>query len=330
MSSDTLSDLLRTVRLSGAIYFSFTLSSPWVAEAPAAKDLAPIVMPGADHLIEFHVIAKGGCWASLLGGEPLRLEAGDVIVLPHGDPHVLSSQPGLRAEPDWEVFRQVADQQWPLIASEGGGGPDRAHVICGFLGCDLRPFNPLFAGLPRVIHLNSRRGPNAGWLDHFIGAVLAESEQKRPGGENVLARLAELMFVEVLRRYFQESPAENSGWLSGLRDRHVGRALVLIHDRPEHPWAIEELAKEAGLSRSAFAERFSELVGQPPIHYLTQWRMQVAASMLLNEDTNVATIAAKVGYESEAAFNRAFTKIVGCGPGAWRKNRQSPPARGEA
>ena len=321
MSADTLSDLLRTVRLTGAVYFSFDLSSPWVAEAPAAKELAPIVMPGSEHLIEFHVIAKGACWAHLIDGTPIKMEAGDVIVLPQGDPHVLASTPGLRAEPNWEIHHRVPGQQWPLVLSEGGGGPDRAHVICGFLGCDLRPFNPLVAALPRIIHLNSRRGPSGGWLDPFIGAVLAESEQKRPGGENVLARLAELMFIEVVRRHFDGLPAGQLGWLAGLRDRHVGRALVLMHERPAHPWTIEELAKEAGLSRSALAERFSELVGQPPIQYLAQWRMQVAAAMLANGGESVASVAEKVGYESEAAFNRAFTRAVGVGPGAWRKAR---------
>jgi AraC-like DNA-binding protein len=326
MGADALSDVLRTVRLTGAIYFNFDLASPWAAEAPAGRLVAPLVMPEAEHVIEFHVIGKGACWGGLVGEAPRRLEAGDVLVFPQGDPHVLSSAPGMRAELDWSLYRRAEGAQRLFVQEADGSGKDRVQLICGFLGCDLRPFNPLFAGLPRVIHLSSRKGQDAGWLDHFIAAVVAESASKRAGGENVLARLAELMFVEVVRRYLDTMPADQQGWLAALRDRAIGRALALMHARPAHPWTLDELAKEAALSRSALAERFTLLVGVPPMQYLAQWRIQLAASLIAGGTMSINMIAARVGYESEAAFNRAFKRLVGLAPGAWRRTRSLPSA----
>jgi len=324
MGADALSDVLRTVRLTGAVYFRIDLSSPWAAEAPAARLVAPIVMPEAEHVIEFHVIGKGACWGGLVGEAPRRLEAGDVLVFPQGDPHVLSSAPGMRADVDWSLHQRPEGSQRLFVREAGGGGEDRVQIMCGFLGCDLRPFNPLFAGLPRMIHLSSRAGPDPGWLDHFIAAVVEESSRKRPGGENVLARLAELMFVEVVRRYLDTMPPDQRGWLAGLRDRAIGRALAALHARPAHPWSLDELAKEAGLSRSALAERFAQLVGVPPMQYLAQWRIQLAASLIAGGTLSINAVAPLVGYESEAAFNRAFKRLVGMAPGAWRRARTLP------
>ena len=326
MSVDALSDVLSTVRLTGAVYFKFDLSDPWVAEAPAARLVAPVVMPEAEHVIEFHVVAKGACWGGAIGDEPRRLETGDVVVFPQGDPHVLSSAPGMRAEPDWGSFERPDGAQLPFVHHAGGGGPNTTQLICGFLGCDLRPFNPLLAALPRMIHLSSHRGPDAGWLDHFINAVVRESTNRRAGGENVLSRMAELMFVEVVRRHLEEMPPEQQGWLAGLRDRSVGRALSALHARPAHPWTLDELAKESGLSRSALAERFAQVVGVPPMQYLAQWRIQIAASMISTGAMALGAVAAEVGYESEAAFNRAFKRMVGVAPGAWRRARNLPSA----
>jgi AraC-like DNA-binding protein len=325
MSADALSDVLRTIRLTGAVYFNFHLSSPWVAQTPPARLVTPVVLPEAEHVISFHVIAEGTCWAGAMDEPPRQLAAGDVIVFPQGEPHVLSSAPGMRADPAWEVKpRNDGQQQLPFVHQAGGGGPDRTQLICGFLGCDSRPFNPLIAALPRTIHLSSRSGPEAGWLDHFITAVIAESARKRAGGENVLARLAELMFVEVVRRYLETMPLGQQGWLAGLRDRSVGRALTALHARPAHAWTLDELAKEAGLSRSALAERFAQLVGVPPMQYLAQWRIQLAASMIVTGSATINEVASQVGYESEAAFNRAFKRMVGLAPGAWRRTRNLP------
>jgi AraC-like DNA-binding protein len=326
VKTDVLSDVLRAVRLTGAVYFDFELSAPWVAEAPPASEIADKVMPGAQRVIEYHVIARGACWGQAIGGDPVRLREGDLIVFPQGAAHVLSSAPGMRAAPDLAMFARRSTPL-PLVYELGGGGAERARVVCGFLGCDERPYNPLLAALPPVIHLHGA-GPQAtsGWLGTLLNIAVGESGSARAGGENILARLSELMFVEVVRRYLATLPPAETGWLAGLRDGVVGQALAAMHGAPAEAWTVERLAREVGLSRSVFAERFMEIMGQPPMQYLALWRMQLA-SRLLADGGHVAEVAAAVGYESEAAFSRAFKKLVGQAPATWRKGaaRRSGP-----
>lgn len=327
MAADPLSDVLRTVRLTGAVFFHVDAAAPWVAESPEGRLIARSVMGGVQHLVSYHIVTHGACWAGLPGEPPVRLAAGDVIVFPQGDRHIVSSEPGMRADPRIAEYARPSGHQLPSVVRYGGPGPADVSLVCGFLGCDVRPFNPLLATLPRLIHVRASSEPYAQWLRHLVHAAVAESVDKRYGGESVLARLSELMFVEVVRRHLESLPADRTGWLMGLKDPHVGRALGLLHDRPAHSWTLEELSKEAGLSRSALAERFAHLVGQPPMQYLTQWRMQVAAERLASGESNVSETARHVGYESEAAFSRAFKKFVGVPPAMWR--RQSvvrPPA----
>ena len=318
MTTDVLSDVLRAVRLTGAVYFDFELSSPWVAEAPPSTLVASTVMPGAQRVIEYHVVARGACWGHAVGDEPIRLREGDLLVFPQGDPHVLSSAPGMRATVDMSIFARPSTQL-PLVYELGGGGPERTRLVCGFLGCDERPYNPLLLALPRVIHLPAA-GPGAttGWLGALLNIAVTESGSARPGGENVLSRLAELMFVESVRRYLDALPSDQLGWLSGVRDPIVGQALSAIHSQPREPWTVERLARFAGMSRSVFAERFTEMVGHPPMQYLALWRMQLASRLLL-EGGAIAAVANAVGYDSEAAFSRAFKKLVGQSPMLWRK-----------
>jgi len=323
MSTDALSDVLSAVRLSGSIFFDVTAKSPWVAEAPPAAQIANEVTPGAQHAIEYHVVARGSCWISLVsdpGFEPVRLEEGDVAVIPHGDPHVVSSAPGMRAEPNLEIHRRPADvNALPFQLQTGGDGPSDARLICGFFSCDARPFNPLLDALPRFIRLQRDASQAShGLLEQFIGFAAAEVANKRAGSQSVLNRLSELLFVEVVRLHMDQLANSNTGWLAGLRDPLVGRALSLLHARPAHSWTLDELATEAGASRSALADRFVHLVGAPPIQYLTQWRMQLAARHLSDRNLSVAAVAYEVGYRSEAAFSRAFKKFVGQSPGQWR------------
>ena len=316
--TDVLSDVLRAVRLSSAVYFDFDLSSPWVAEAPPSREIASRVMPGAQRVIEYHLIARGSCWGQALGHEPVRLREGDVIVFPQGDAHVLSSAPGMRAEPDLAAFARPSTL--PMFYELGGGGPERARIVCCFLGCDERPYNPLLSALPAVIHLQAA-GPHSttGWLSTLLNMAVKESGGGRPGGENVLARLSELMFVETIREYLATLPVAQTGWLSGLRDPIVGHALAALHAQPREPWTVEGLARTVGVSRSILAERFNSMVGQPPMQYLALWRMQLA-SRLLADGGQVAAAADAVGYESEAAFSRAFKKLVGEAPAIWRRS----------
>lgn len=316
---DVLSDVLRAVRLTGAVYFDFELSSPWVAEAPASHEIAALVMPAAQRVIEFHVIARGSCWGHAVGQEPIRLNEGDLIVFPQGDAHVLASAPGMRRTPDMSIYPRQPTPL-PLVYEVGGGGPDRARLVCGFLGLDERPFNPLLAALPAVIHLSAGHDGSAnGWLGTLLNIAVHEAGSVRAGSENILARLSELMFVEALRRYLEGLEASESGWLSGLRDEVVGQALAALHAQPREPWTVERLARVVGVSRSVLAERFTQLAGQPPMQYLALWRMQLASRLLL-DGSHVAAVADAVGYESEAAFSRAFKKLLGQSPATWRRD----------
>ena len=338
MSGDTLSDLLRSVRLRGAVFYYVEGTSPWVAEAPPAAKIIPGIMPGVEHMIEFHGLAEGSCWAALTGESPIRMTAGDVVLFPQGDAHVMSSAPGLRApqsatdpffapRPPQLPFALDAHRPDVTTARLEGGGRKHATIVCGFLGLDARPFNPLLAALPRVLHVpGSALGADA-WVTTFLRVAVAESNQKRPGGEAVLERMSEMLFVEVLRRYVDSLPAEHTGWLAGLRDPVVGRALSLLHQKPAEPWTIERLGSEAGVSRSSLHERFVHFIGQPPMQYLTSWRMQLAAGRLRDSEAKVVDVALDVGYESEAAFSRAFKRVVGVAPGTWRRERRRGTAQ---
>jgi AraC-like DNA-binding protein len=324
MSPDPLTDVLTSVRLTGAVFFAVECTAPWVAEGPSASAISRRVLPGADHVLEFHAVTRGHCLGGIVGEEPVQLEAGDLICFPHGDPHVLSSGRGLRAPPDdLSLYERPPGARLPFPLKLGTGSAD-VHLVCGFLGCDVRPFNPLLAALPRVLRASDRDSPG-GWLSRFMEVAEAEARASRPGAEAVLARLSELMFVEVIRRHVESLLPDRTGWLAGLRDPHVGRALAALHARPGHPWTLDALGREAGLSRSALAERFTALVGEPPIQYLGRWRMQVAANLLASTHDGIAAIAGRVGYASEAAFNRAFKKLVGVPPATWRRRRAAQP-----
>ncbi len=324
---DALSDVLRAVRLTGAVFFDVNASEPWVAEAPPGASIVGTIFPGTDHLIPYHAVTRGSCWAYVIDGSPMQLSAGDIIVFPHGDAHVMSSAPGMRGVPNVANYQPPRDGRLPFTMTMGDSGAAPAHIVCGFLGCDARPFNPLLTALPPVIRVSEQAG---GALAAFVQFAMAESKAPRIGGDVVLGRLSELMFVDVVRQYLETLPAEQLDWLAGLRDPFVGRAIATMHQSPERDWTLESLAHDVGLSRSVLAERFTEFVGQPPIQYLTNWRMQLAANHLRSGADSVAEIAGRVGYESEAAFSRAFKKVVGTPPSQWRKDLATRPFNGSA
>lgn len=326
MNQDTLSDVLRSVRLRGALYFHVSGERDWAAEAPPSRDIAAAVMPGSEHVMEFHLVLAGACWAARVGGAAVPLAAGDLVIFPHGDAHVVSSAPGLRAPPDPQGYFERRSQPLPfrlhLDASEVrlGSAPradDATLLVCGFLGCDLRPFNPLIAALPRLLHLPAAEGHD--WALQCMRQAARESDQRRPGGGAMLERLSEMMFIDAMRRHLASLPEDSAGWLAALRDRHVGRALALLHAAPQEPWTVEELGRRVGLSRSALHERFASLVGQAPMQYLAHWRIQAGAALLRDTASTVASVAQQVGYESEAAFGRAFKRLVGRPPAQWRR-----------
>jgi AraC-like DNA-binding protein len=242
------------------------------------------------------------------------------------------SKPGqsaeLTADNALDFFRAMAAGKLPFVIQEGGGGPDRAQFVCGFLGCDVHPFNPLLGMLPRLLHIARPAGDRGDLLDRLIDLTLAEAQSHDLGGECIRLGLSELIFIEVVRRYVTVRGAGEMGWLAGLRDPLVGRALTLLHESPAHDWSLEELAGRVGASRSVLADRFTHLVGCPPMQYLTRWRMQLAARQLTDGAKKIASIGCDVGYDSEAAFSRTFKRIAGVSPAAWRSRCSGPASTG--
>lgn len=326
---DTLSDVLEVLRLTGALFFLVDARTPWVAEAPGSSELLPVILPRAQHIVSYHVVSEGSCWCESAGVTPLRLESGDVLVVPHGRAYQMATRRGLRT--GWSLadalawFQAMSNGELPFVVAEGGRGSQRLQLVCGFLGCDALPFNPVLASLPPLFRVrlpdDSRRR-----LATLLEFALAESKQAHQGSRSVLLRIAELVFVEVLRGHLTTASTGGVGWLAGLRDPVVGRAIARLHAQPARAWTLRELAREVGASRSVLAERFVSCVGHPPMLYLTQWRMQLAASRLAAGAAPVSAVADDVGYASEAAFCRAFRKVTGVTPAAWRSH-QSKLAR---
>lgn len=323
MVTDVLSEVLSAVRLSGSVFFDVTAAPPWAAEAPPSSQIADAVRPGAQHAIEYHVVTRGSCWIAIVDGapfEPVLLREGDIAVIPQGEPHVVSSAPHMRAEPDLTSHRRPQDgDALPFRLHTGTNGEADAHLVCGFFTCDVRPFNPLIEALPRFMRIG--RGTSAatdGLIHHFLHLATTDMAGNRAGAQSVLNRISELLFIEAIRTYMDVENGADLGWLSGLRDPLVGRALAVLHARPAWPWTLEALARECGASRSALVARFTQLTGYAPIQYLTRWRMQIAAGRLLDQGAKVAAVAQEIGYDSEAAFSRAFKKFSGRSPGAWR------------
>lgn len=329
MSHDPLSDVLRSVRLRGAVFYYVSFGGDeWVAETPASAALASALMPGADHVLAYHLMARGEGWAATDGQPPVRMATGDIVMFPRGDRHVISSAPGLSAKEDNSDWRYTTrDDPKPIavayhrgVLRPGAPGPaDDAGsvVVCGFVACDMKPFNPLINALPHLLHL--RAGELGPWTVQLLDDAVSESRAHRPGSAAVLERASEFVFVDAARRYLDTLPPGADGWLGALRDRHVGQAIALLHERPAEAWSVDELGRQVGLSRSALHERFMELTGQAPMHYLTNWRMQLGAGLLRSGRFKVAAVAQEVGYESEAAFSRAFKRLVGQPPAAWRR-----------
>jgi AraC-like DNA-binding protein len=316
---DALSETLRVVRLVGAIFIQARFTAPWCYQSPRADSAAPLLEPGAERVVIFHLITEGECYVEMAGEAPLRLCAGDAVIFPQGDAHRMTSAPGLPPATGGARLDAVLARRPRQLAYGGGGATTR--LVCGYLACDARLARMLLAGLPSVVRVNVR-GSNAGvWLEASLRYALAEARSPRPGGAGVLAKLAEVLFIEVLRLYMNEQSAGRTGWLAGVGDRIVGAALNLLHKRPAHGWTLEELARESGSSRSVLAERFQNLVGSSPMQYLTQWRMLLAANLLSRSSAPLAQIAEDVGYQTDTAFSRAFRREYGAPPAAWRRRQ---------
>lgn len=320
---DALSETLRVVRLVGAIFINARFTAPWCYQSPHADAAAPLLEPGAERVVIYHLITEGECFVEMDGEPPVHLGAGDVVVFPQGHAHRMSSQPGVT--PALGKRLDAVLTRRPRQLDFGGGGA-ATRMICGYLACEARLARILLAGLPPLLRVNVR-GSNAGvWLEASVRYALAEARSPRPGGAGVLAKLAEVLFIEVLRQHMNEQSEGRTGWLAGVGDRIVGPALKALHHKPAHAWTLEELARAAGTSRSVLAERFQHLVGSSPMQYLTQWRMLLAANLLCRSNAPLARIAEDVGYQTDTAFSRAFRREFGSPPAAWRRQRQAAPA----
>jgi AraC-like DNA-binding protein len=313
---DALSDILRVVQLSGAIFFHARFTAPFCYEAAGIDDLAPLLERTSERLVIFHLITEGECWIEMAGGETVRLGAGDVALIPQGGPHRMGSAPALTPLPGGQLAALISRQ--PRLISYGGGGAP-TMMVCGFMTCESGLGRMLLTGLPSVVKAPLKGTEAWSWLESSVDYALAEARSERPGGAGILAKLAEVLFIEVLRAHMAQEGEDAVGWLVGVRDRMVGAALAALHRSPAHPWTLDELARAVGASRSVLAERFQKLMGVSPMLYLTQWRMVMAASLLRRSGAQMTHIAQDVGYQADTAFIRAFRRQYGQSPAAWRR-----------
>jgi AraC-like DNA-binding protein len=313
---DALSELLRAVKLSGAMFYVAECSKPWRVLAPPARKLGQYVAASASHVIEFHLAVEGSGYVQV-GEERTPFAAGDLFMIPHGDAHEMGNGTGaplIDAEPGLPSLLSGG-----LMCSRLGGGGEETRLICGYLACDAGLIRPVLAGLPRVVRVHLRNDRGGEWLENSILHAVERASAAAPGSDVILARLAEVLFAEALQRYVSQLPRGRTGWLAGAGDATVGRSLAALHRKPAHPWTLDELAGEAAVSRSALTERFARYLGQSPMAYLADWRIELGAEALRTSSRSVLQIATAVGYESEAAFNRAFKRRFGKPPAQYRK-----------
>jgi len=321
---DAFSEVLSSIKLKGALFFHAEFSAPWGFLSPQSKSLASYLMPDAQHLILFHFVLAGSARIRMEQGETVAVGAGDIVVFPHGDAHRMENGSSPQSLDPAATARLLSSHY--LGPVRAGGGGEVTRFVCGYMACDPQLCEPLLAGLPPVIRIHIRADSSGQWLESGVRRLLEEAEASLPGSEAMLAKLSETLFVDALRRHVACLPEEQAGWLAGARDPVVGRSLAILHNRVDHPWTIAELAREVGLSRSSLVERFTRYLGEPPMSYLTRWRLQLGARSLSATSRSVAEVAAEVGYESEAAFNRAFKRQFGMPPARYRKERRTRAA----
>ena len=325
---DAFSEILSGVKMNGALFFHAEFSAPWGVASVASSKLAPVLAPGAPHLLIYHFVIDGLAFAQIGDGDTVPLVSGDVIVFPHGDAHYLTSEAGSKESRQTEpLINKIMTRE--LSRLQAGGGGKTTRFVCGYMACDPHLSRPVLGGLPQVFKVNIRTDPSGRWLENSILHLVDEAASERVGSEAMLAKLSEALFVDTLRRYVASMPEQQTGWLAGARDPMVGKCLGLLHGRVAHPWTIAGLATEVGLSRSALMERFARYLSEPPMTYLTRWRLQLAARALAKTPKSVAEISSGVGYESEAAFNRAFKREFGLPPARYRKEQRSGAPAGE-
>jgi AraC-like DNA-binding protein len=319
---DVLSEVLKSVKLDGAFFYNGEFTAPWCFRSPASRAVAPYLAPDFKHVIIFHLLVEGRGYAQVEGDvRPVPLNAGDIVVFPHGDPHTMGNGPAVKPVDNALELQRIFSQG--LKVSRFGGGGEITKFICGYMACEPQLSRVFLGGLPPLLKVNIRNDSAGQWLENSIRYSVGDADASRPGGEALLARLSEVLFVETMRRYIAMLPQEQTGWLAGVRDPEVGKALALLHRKPAHPWTIAALANDVGISRSVLAERFRRYLSETPIAYLTRWRLQLGAQLLKSTSSSVLQIAAEVGYESEPSFNRSFKREFGLPPGRFRSQSKS-------
>jgi AraC-like DNA-binding protein len=319
---DVLSEVLRAVKLDGALFYNAEFSAPWAAHSIDARTVTSYLSPNSQHVIIFHLMTEGRGYAHIKGDDrPIPLNAGDILIVPHGDAHILGNGPSVTPVDRAQVLEQVLAQG--LKVSRMGGGGETTKFVCGYMACEPHLSRVFLGGLPPILKVSIRDDASGQWLVNSIRYSVDNVDPSRPGDETVLAKLSEVLFVETLRRYIALLPGEQIGWLAGVRDPEVGKALALLHRKPAHPWTIASLTNELGISRTVLAERFRRYLSETPMAYLTRWRLQLGAQLLTSTSSSVAQIAAEVGYESEASFNRAFKREFSLPPARFRSRSRS-------
>ena len=314
---DALSDVLRTIQLKGGVFLHAEFSEPWCLGVRVLPESCAPFLGQTSDIIPYHYVLDGRLRVQTGDKAAFEVEPGEVVLFPRNDWHMLGGDLSLPPVPSENVVKRPIDGGLMTICLGGGGA--RTRIVCGFLGGEKIEKNPVVSTLPTVLHLDVRRGAASEWIRSTFTYAADEIATGRMGSETVLAKLSELLFVEAIRQYTEALPEGEKGWLAGLKDPYVSRALALLHTRLSAPWTVEELGREVGLSRSALSDRFNQVIGIPPMQYLTNWRIQVAAQELRNSSKSVMEVAEHVGYDSEAAFARAFKRIMEIPPATWRR-----------
>jgi AraC family transcriptional regulator, alkane utilization regulator len=323
---DLLSDLLGNMHLSGVVLFRAEFREPWGLIAPEGCQLARMLPFHTERIIPFHIVVQNGCYLEMEDRERVWLEAGDAMLLPYGDLHVLCGREEAEKIP---ASKLLPRPPWPdVVVVEHGGSGASTQVVCGFLHCDELLFNPLLSNLPRLMHVSPGRSEADTWLAETIRHTAHEACNANPGTRSILPRLTELMFVEILRQHMSNLSDNEVGWFAAANDGVVGNALKLLHMSPAEDWSVDRLARQVGVSRTVLAERFKHFLDMPPMHYLTNWRLQLAAQQLKSSSTPLKGIIETAGYESEAAFSRAFKRQFGSAPAEWRRKQRRVPESG--
>lgn len=313
---DVLSEVLKVVKLDSAIFFNCEFSAPWCFYSPGSPIALPFLSPTASRVIIYHMLLEGRAYLRTADAERHALVPGDIVTVPHGQEHYLGNGETEELIDGTNALPGLIEHGLELVRVGGGG--ETSLFICGFLACDGELCHAFFKTLPTVVKVNVRDDDSGRWLENSLKFSVQEAVAGRDGSKAMLAKLSELAFIETLRRYVRDLPQQQTGWLAGARDPVVGSALALLHKRHAHPWTITELAGEVGLSRSSLADRFRHYIGEPPMAYLTNWRLLLGARLLLSTNRSVADVAGEVGYESEASFNRAFKRKHGVPPARYR------------